>query len=124
MGLTCPLNQFVPQISKMMQTMIHGSRDIQIWPVVGGGPDLFGRPASVSAETSRVRSAGEVQSSFGCQTFRNRIRQAMEISEAPISTIQGLMKFEIRNCGMANETPVTRIDRKSTRLNSSHLGIS
>ena len=26
-----------------------------------------------------------------------------------MSTIQGLMKFEIRNCGIANETPVTRI---------------
>ena len=26
-----------------------------------------------------------------------------------MSTIHGLMKFEIRNCGIANETPVTRI---------------
>ena len=26
-----------------------------------------------------------------------------------MSTIQGLMKFEIRNCGIAKETPVTRI---------------
>ena len=26
-----------------------------------------------------------------------------------MSTIHGLMKFEIRNCGTANETPVTRI---------------
>src|SRR5262245_66434030 len=110
MELTCPLNQFVPQISKMMQTMIHGSRDIQIWPVVGGGPDLFGRPASVSAETSRVRSAGEVQSSFGCQTVRNRIRQAMEISEAPISTIQGFMKLEISNRRLAKETADTRLE--------------
>ena len=31
------------------------------------------------------------------------------MSEAPISTIHGLMKLEIRNCGTANETPVTRI---------------
>ena len=31
------------------------------------------------------------------------------MSEAPISTIQGLMKFEIRNCGIANDTPVIKI---------------
>ena len=33
----------------------------------------------------------------------------MEISEAPMSTIHGLMKFEMRNCGIAKETPHTRI---------------
>ena len=32
----------------------------------------------------------------------------MEMSEAPISTIHGLMKFE-KDCGMAKETPVTKI---------------
>ena len=37
------------------------------------------------------------------------MRQAIEMSEAPMSTIHGLMKFEMRNCGMAKETPVTRI---------------
>ena len=31
------------------------------------------------------------------------------MSDAPMSTIHGLMKFEIRNCGTANETPQTRI---------------
>src|SRR5215470_19570552 len=109
MGLTWPLNQLVPHTSRMMQTMIQGSSDIQIWPLVGGGPDLVGRVVRVSAELSRVRRAGEVQISLGCHTFKNRIRQAMEISEAPMSTIHGLTKFEIRNCGTANETPVTRI---------------
>jgi hypothetical protein len=58
---------------------------------------------------SRPRNAGEVQISAGCHTFRNRIKQAIEISAAPISTIHGLMKFEIRNCGTAKEIPVTRI---------------
>ena len=53
----------------------------------------------VEAELSRLRSAGDSQSSSGCQTLRKPIRQAIEISEAPISTIQGLTKFEIRNCG-------------------------
>ena len=56
-----------------------------------------------------MRSAGESQSSFGCQTLRKPIRHAIEISDAPMSTIHGLMKFEIRNCGIANDTPVTRI---------------
>ncbi len=37
------------------------------------------------------------------------MRQPIEISDAPISTIQGLMKFEITNCGIANDTPVTRM---------------
>ena len=70
---------------------------------------MAGFLAIVAAESSWLRSAGEVQITFGFQTFRNRIRQAIEISEAPISTIHGLMKFEIRNCGIAKETPVTRI---------------
>ncbi len=59
------------------------------------------RPACAGPATARAV--------LGCQTLRNRIRQPIEISEAPISTIQGLMKFEITNCGTANETPVTRI---------------
>src|SRR5215831_2936009 len=63
----------------------------------------------VEAESSWVRSAGEVHSVLGFQIFRNPIRQAIEISEAPMSTIQGLMKFEIRYCGTAKDTPVTRI---------------
>src|SRR4051794_23217303 len=61
------------------------------------------------AESSRLRSAGDVQSSLGDHTLRKSRRHAIEISDAPISTIHGLMKFEIRNCGTANETPVTRI---------------
>ena len=56
-----------------------------------------------------VRSAGDSHSVLGCQILRKPIRQAIEISEAPMSTIQGLMKLEIRNCGTAKETPVTRM---------------
>jgi len=86
----------------------------QDWPkakplhiVVGFGPGALA--VTSFAESSFVRSAAESQSSFGCQTCRKPIRNAIEMSEAPMSTIQGLMKFEIRNCGIANETPVTRI---------------
>src|SRR6185437_12408836 len=91
----------------MTQTMIHGSSDRQTSAVVGSA--LFGGGGAdiVAAESSRPRNAGDSQSSLGCQTFKKPIRQAIEMSEAPISTIQGLMKFEIRNCGTANDTPQT-----------------
>src|SRR3984893_950905 len=103
-----PLNQFVPQSSRMIQTMIHGSSASHICAVEGFGPGALGT-GIVAAESSFERSAGESHSTFGCQTFRKPIRQAIEISDAPMSTIHGLMKFEIRNCGIANETPATRI---------------
>src|SRR5665213_979873 len=92
----------------MMQTMIQGSSDIHTWAVVGLVVDTFsaGRP---SIELSAERSAAEVQTTSGDQTLRNSTRHAIEISEAPMSTIHGLTKFEIRYCGTANETPVTRI---------------
>src|ERR1700682_769837 len=90
----------------MAQTMIHGTNDHHIWPRVGAGWGGFGM---VAAESSRLRKAGEVQISFGFQTWKNPIRQAMQISEAPMSTIHGLMKFEIRNCGTAQDTPQTRM---------------
>src|ERR1022692_2828800 len=93
----------------MMQTMIQGISENHTCAVVGLGLVLTGFGVIVAAESSLLRSAGEVQITFGFQTLRNRIRQAIETSEAPMSTIQGLMKLEIRNCGMANETPVTRI---------------
>src|ERR1043165_3588271 len=91
-----------------MHTMIQGSSDIHTSPVVGFGPAAFGGGAAL-AESSCVRSAGESQSCFGRHTLRKRIRHAIETSEAPMSTIHGLMKFEIRNCGIANDTPVTTI---------------
>src|SRR4051812_48632964 len=97
----------VPQISRITQTMIHGSSAIHIWLDVTGWIG-FGA-GMLAADSSLVRSAAESQSSFGCQTLRNRMRHAIDTSEAPMSTIQGLMKFEIRYCGTANETPVTRI---------------
>src|SRR5690242_15774922 len=89
--------------------MIHGRSDFHTSLVDGRRSETGARAGMVPAESSWCLSAGEVQSSAGCQTFKNRMRQAMEISEAPISTIQGLMKFEIRNCGIAKETPQTRI---------------
>ena len=63
----------------------------------------------VPTESSCVRSAGEDQIFLGCQILRKPIRHAIEISDAPMSTIHGLTKFEIRNCGIANDTPVTMI---------------
>src|SRR5262245_12508717 len=46
----------------------------------GGCAGLLGM---VAAESSRVRRAGEVQTTFGFQIFRKPIRQAIDISEAP-----------------------------------------
>ena len=63
----------------------------------------------VPAELSRRAQRRRQPQLSGCQTLRKPIRQAIEISEAPISTIQGLMKLEIRNCGTAKETPQTRM---------------
>src|SRR5215475_11558325 len=88
--------------------MIQGRSDIHTWPVVGLTVAAFGGGRS-AAEGSWLRSAGEVQISLGRQTCRNSTRHAIEMSEAPISTIHGLMKLEMRYCGIANETPVTRI---------------
>src|SRR5437588_2886108 len=91
-----------------MHTMIHGSSESHTCAVDGFGPG-GGRGGRPSFEVSLLRSAGESHSSFGCQIFRKPIRHAIETSDAPISTIHGLMKFEIRYCGTAKETPVTRI---------------
>src|SRR3981189_3389932 len=88
--------------------MIQGTNDAHIWAWLGLGPGAGGF-GMVAAESSRLRKAGEVQISFGFQTCRKPIRQAMQISEAPMSTIHGLMKFEIRNCGTAKDTPQTRM---------------
>src|SRR6478672_13780838 len=88
--------------------MIHGSRPRHISAVVTGALETS-LAGMVPTESSRVRSAGDSHSSLGCQILRKLIRQAIEISDAPMSTIHGLMKLEIRNCGTANVTPVTRI---------------
>jgi len=88
-GLTKALNQPVPQTSRTAQTMIQGVNARQTSAVVGSRPG-GGGGGIVSTESSRRRSAGEVHSSAGCHTLKKTIRQAMQISEAPISTIQGL----------------------------------
>src|SRR5262245_6577332 len=107
-GLTAALNQPVPQTSRIAHTMIQGVSAFQTSARVGFTLETTGTGA-VPAESSCVRSLGEVQTVFGFQIFRKPIRQAIEMSDAPMSTIQGLTKFEIRYCGTANETPVTRI---------------
>src|SRR5947209_19690962 len=91
-----------------MQTMIHGSSAHHTCCVLGLAPAGFGGGA-VPAESSLVRNAGESHSCFGRHTLRKRMRHAIDTSDAPMSTIHGLMKFEIRNCGIANDTPVTRM---------------
>src|SRR5882757_7249924 len=89
--------------------MIHGISAPQSCAWVSGVLSMAFGAAMVDADSSLPRNAGDSQSSLGCQTLRKRMRQPIEISEAPISTIHGLMKFEITNCGIANDTPVTRM---------------
>ena len=45
----------------------------------------------------------------GCQTRRKSASVAIDTSAATISTSHGPWKFETRYCGIANETPATRI---------------
>src|SRR5260370_6288663 len=103
------LNQSLPHTSSTAQTMIKGVGPFHISAVVTFAVEEAGGAGMVPAESSRLRSAGDSQGVSGCQILRKPIRQAIDTSEAPISTIQGLMKLEIRNCGTAKETPVTRM---------------
>ena len=88
--------------------MIQGRSDIQTWAVVGFGPAGLGAGCA-RAEASWLRNAGDVHSFCGAHILRKSTKHAIEMSEAPISTIHGLTKLEMRNCGTANETPVIRI---------------
>src|SRR3984893_9467869 len=88
--------------------MIHGVSARQTSEVVGSARGRGGG-GIVAAESSCRRNAGEVHNPAGCQTLKKPIRHAMQISEAPISTIHGLTKLEIKNWGTAKETPQTRI---------------
>src|SRR5215831_21369475 len=99
----------LPQISITIQTMIHGSSALHSSDWVSGVLSSGVVFSICAADSSWPRSSGDNQSCFGCHTFRNRISAPIEISDAPMSTIQGLMKLEITNCGIAKETPVTRI---------------
>src|SRR5207244_13279338 len=95
-------------INTMARTMIHGVSARQTSAVVGSAA-VLGGGVIAAAESSCLRKAGEVHSTAGCQTLKKPIRHAMQISEAPISTIQGLTKLEIKNWGTAKDTPQTRI---------------
>ena len=89
-GFTRDLNQPVPHIRRIAQTMIHGTRDAHTCSVVGFGP-MAGGFGMVLAESSLLRNAGDSHISFGFHSLRKPIRQAIEINDAPMSTIQGLM---------------------------------
>src|SRR5262245_8135008 len=89
--------------------MIHGIRQPHTSDELGSVAGRGAGAGIVAAESSLLRRAGDVQMRLGCQIWRKAIRHAIEISEAPMSTIHGLTKFEIRNCGIANDTPHTKI---------------
>ena len=89
--------------------MIQGMSEPQICSREGGSVTAAARAGMEAAESSLVLRAGESHSSLGCHTRKNAMRQPMQMSDAPTSTIQGLTKFEMTNCGMAKETPQTRM---------------
>src|SRR6476620_6597212 len=80
------LNAPLPQISITMQTMIHGSNALHSSLWVSGVSSIGFGVAMVAADSSLPRKAGDSHNCFGCHTFRNRIRQPIEISDAPMST--------------------------------------
>jgi len=84
------LNQPAPQRSRTPQTMIQGMKAAQTSLRLGFGPAAGGF-CIVAADSSLLRRAGDSHSSFGLQTLRKPIKQAIETSDAPISTIHGLM---------------------------------
>ncbi len=88
-GLTDALNQAVPQTSRTAQTTIHGSSEAQTCAVLGFSPAGRGG-ATVAADSSLLRRAGEVQIFRGRQTWRKPTRQAIDTSEATMSTNHGL----------------------------------
>ena len=72
--------------------MIHGSSENHTSAVVGSFDDFAGFLLIVAAELSRLQKGrGGPQTTFGFQIFRKPIRQAIDISDAPISTIHGFM---------------------------------
>src|ERR1700760_3477380 len=95
------LKASVPQISSTTQTMIHGVSDFQISAVSGRTTGFGG--ARLTAEISALGRAPDLQKFAGCQIFRKPISAAIEISDAAMSTIHGLTKFETTNCGMAKD---------------------
>ncbi len=85
------MNHPAPQISSTAQTMTHGNSADQSCAWVSGVVSIGLTGGTVAAESSRVRNAGDNQNAGGVHILRKPIRQPIEISEAPISTIQGLM---------------------------------
>src|SRR5512133_2565502 len=62
-----------------------------------------------AALTSWPRMDGEAQIFLGCQTRRNRISAPIDTMAAMMSTSSGPMKLLTRYCGIANDTPVTKM---------------
>src|SRR5262249_2799749 len=90
-GFTIPLNQLVPQSSTLGRPLVQRRTALQVCGDVGGAVRGCGG-GTVPADGSWLRRAGDSHSSLGCRTCRKPIRKAIEISDAPMSTIHGLMK--------------------------------
>src|SRR5688572_4219037 len=103
-AFTVVLYQSLPHSVSTTHRIAHGSHAITNgMPRTGAAS---GGTGALETLSSFCRSLGEVHTSFGRQMRRNPIRHAIDTTDAPMSTIHGLMKFEIRYCGTANDTPV------------------
>src|SRR5204863_1567230 len=73
----------------------------------GVGWRIGGEASETLAPESDSRS-GWAQSCLGFQNRSNKVVAPMEQIEATMSTSHGPCRFEIRNCGNANETPAVK----------------
>src|SRR5262245_23432885 len=97
------------QISIAIQTTIHGSSALQSRDGLSATSPSGSGGGAGAMESFLPRRIADVQTCFGRQLRKNRTRQPIESSAAPISTIDRLPKFEIANCAIANEAPLTTI---------------
>ncbi len=107
------LNCGTPQMNTNTVRMTHGNHACTrvILPLVAVVVSRASAAASGSTRelSSRLRRAVEVQIVLGFHTFRNSVSVPIDTSAAITSTSHGPWKFDTRNCGIANDTPATRI---------------
>src|SRR5688500_8624071 len=65
--------------------------------------------ACATCAVGPLPSPGNSHTRAGCQTFRKNTTAPSDTIDDTTSTSHGPWKFEMRNCGTANDTPETRI---------------
>ena len=109
-GLKMPFSwvftQGCPQTNTHTESTIHG-----IQPMNASAAECFLNAAAaptdlrLAAAGAAVRSSAKRHSSLGCQTLRNRYVTMMQDAAATMSTRFGPWKLDMKNCGIAKESP-------------------